>query len=54
MYYSNCHRPTKMMIFNISNQLKHILSKALVAQWVHRFSLDINYTHLLYTRGAKW
>ena len=33
MYHANfC---TKMIIFNIFNQLKHIPLKALVAQWVH-------------------
>ena len=36
MYRSNFH--TKMIIFNIFNQLKHIPSKALVAQWEHPLS----------------
>ena len=35
MFHANFH--TKMIIFNICNQLKHIPSKALVAQWVHPF-----------------
>ena len=35
MYHSNFH--TTMMIFNILNKLKHISSKALVAQCVHPF-----------------
>ena len=34
---SNFH--TKLIIFDIFNQLKHIPSKALVAQWVHPLSL---------------
>ena len=36
MYHANFH--TKMIIVNIFNQLKHIPSKALVAQWVHPFT----------------
>ena len=33
MYHTNVD--TKMMVFNILNQLKHIPLKALVAQWIH-------------------
>ena len=35
MYHSNLY--AKMTIQYIFNQLKHILLKALVAQWVHPF-----------------
>ena len=37
MYHSNFH--TKMITFNILNQLDHIPLKALVAQWVHPLNL---------------
>ena len=36
MYRANVH--TKKVISNICNQLKHIPSKAVVAQWIHQFS----------------
>ena len=35
------HFHTKMIIFNIIYQLKHGLSKALVEQWVHPFSIRL-------------
>ena len=35
MYRVNIH--TRLIMFDISNQSKHIPSKALVAQWVHPF-----------------
>ena len=35
MYHSNFH--TKIILFNIFNQLKHIPLKALVAEWIHPF-----------------
>ena len=37
MYQSNS--PTKVVIFTIFHQLKHIPPKALVGQWVHPFGL---------------
>ena len=39
MYHSNIH--TKIVFLYIFYQLKHIPSKALVAQWVHLFRLVI-------------
>ena len=41
MYHVNVH--AKMRIFNIFNQLKHIPSKALVAQCVQPFMLHIQF-----------
>ena len=38
MYHSNFY--TKRIFINIFKQLKHIRSKALVAQWVHHFTLS--------------
>ena len=40
MYHLNFH--TEIIISYIFNKLKHILSKALVAQWVHPFTLYID------------
>ena len=44
MYHSNFH--TKTIFFTISNQLKHIPSKTLVAQWVQPFNHKTKDLHL--------
>ena len=51
MYHAKSH--TKMIIFNIFNQLKHILSKVLVAQWGPYYTMRFPYVALAIKPNAN-